>query len=51
MKADRQYLPVEIKWIAFSKEDVITCSLGTNNGADGHQPDGDWWDKEEGEGA
>ena len=43
MNKVKQYLSMEIEVIVFPEEDVITFSAGTNNGADGHQPDGDWW--------
>lgn len=38
-----QYVSPEVDVIRID-EDMIRTSPGTNNGADGYQPDGDWWD-------
>ena len=39
-----QYVSPEINVVVFQQEDIITLSAGTNNGADGNQGDGNWWD-------
>ena len=38
-----QYVSPEIKVIVLQQGDIVTFSAGTNNGADGNQGDGNWW--------
>lgn len=39
-----RYVSPEIGVIEIDKVDIVRTSPGTNNGADGYQPDGSWWD-------
>jgi len=39
-----QYSSPEVDVILFPQQDIVTYSAGTNNGADGNQGDGNWWD-------
>ena len=39
-----QYVSPEIKVMILAQQDIVTFSAGTNNGADGNQNDGNWWD-------
>ncbi len=39
-----QYVSPEINVVILQQEDIVTLSAGTNNGADGNQGDGNWWD-------
>lgn len=39
------YSSPTVQVIVFLPKDVITLSAGTNNGADGNQGDGNWWDE------
>ena len=39
-----QYVSPEINVVILQQEDIVTFSAGTNNGADGNQGDGNWWD-------
>ena len=40
----KKYENIEVFVRLFSSEDIIRTSPGTNDGADGNQPDGNWWD-------
>ena len=39
-----EYVAPEINVITLQQSDIITLSAGTNDGADGNQGDGNWWD-------
>ena len=39
-----EYSSPVVDVIVFSQQDIVTFSAGTNNGADGNQGDGNWWD-------
>ncbi|MBQ8725712.1 MAG: hypothetical protein IJY84_01245 [Clostridia bacterium] len=45
-KDDNRYLAPKIVVIELNQNDVIITSPGTNNGADGDQGDGNWWEED-----